>query len=949
MLQSSDLASLTVANTMAWLPLEIAAKGAAVLAVGSICALLARGASAAVRHMIWTLTLAGAFLAPVAGALLPGWRIEMPSVETPGWVSAVIGRIPSYSLTESHTVSDTHSVSAIETGDGASAISSRWSADAVAGIAPGAPIEEIAVESAVPAAGIPVADARALEVPVAKTAIAGVAVAVVPDGLKPAVALAPLGTQGEAASSVRAFLIAVWLLGVVAALVPPVVGMARVSSLVRRARPMRGGRWALLAPSAMREIDVRRRVRFLELEEPVMPMTSGILRPVVLLPVGDFDSTIAQRLDVLRHELAHVRRHDCLTQLIAQLACAVNWFNPLAWLAARQMRIEREQACDDEVLRAGTKASEYAEYLMRVARDTHMSTAAAFGALAMARPSQLAVRLRAVLEDGRRRERLSASLTTRATFGAACLVAAIGTVTPVSADARIVSDVPDTIIVPSAGAVPEMDAVPHAVAVVAEPAGVVVLAAPRPARIGEPATLPSLGTLAGVEWPANAIAMMGAAECERAASRRGQSSHTNWTSSDEGSKRWRVRWSDGDCSFEVDARGDIRYNSDITDIEAISRGGAFTLEQHIGDDTRRVSIRPGADGTLERSYSVNGDRREWDAAARRWFADALLMLERRTAFAVDQRVPVILQGGGVDAVLREISLLEADYARRRYYTKLLSIRQLDQSQVRRVVEQAGAQMTSDYELAELLLAVAKLGAFSDASHPAFVTAVKNIDSDYERRRALNALLKRERLAPETVEALLEVASTIKSDYELAELLIDVAKQYAINERTRPVYIKAVGSIESDYEQRRVLATIVASGGLTADVTRSLLQSARSINSDYELAEFLIAISKNGVLEESTSGAYFAAADQIRSDYEQRRVLMPLVRRDLLTKELAKGILASALKLESDYECAELLVAFANAITIDDDLRPAFERVADTIQGEYEYGRAMSAIRRRVTR
>jgi len=40
---------------------------------------------------------------------------------------------------------------------------------------------------------------------------------------------------------------------------------------------------------------------------------------------------------------------------------------------------------------------------------------------------------------------------------------------------------------------------------------------------------------------------------------------------------------------------------------------------------------------------------------------------------------------------------------------------------------------------------------------------------------------------------------------------------------------------------------------------------------------------------------------------------------------------------------------ANAITIDDDLRPAFERAADTIQSEYDYGRAMGSVRRRVTR
>ena len=376
----------------------------------------------------------------------------------------------------------------------------------------------------------------------------------------------------------------------------------------------------------------------------------------------------------------------------------------------------------------------------------------------------------------------------------------------------------------------------------------------------------------------------------------------------------------------------------------------FSIEQHIGDDTKRLVIRPRDDGTLERTYSVNGAHQEYDAAAKAWFAEALVALDRQTAFAADQRVPAILERGGVDAVLQEIDLVATDYARRRYYTKLLSMRQLDRSQVKRVVDQAGASMSSDYELAELLVAVSKLDAFGDDSHTSFVTAAKKINSDYERRRALNALLQKDRLAPATVAALLDAASTIGSDYELAELLIDVSKRYAINDQTRPTYIKALGSIQSDYEHRRVLAAIVAGGGLSPAVNRTLLEDARRIGSDYELAEFLIQTAKAGGLDASTSDAYFAAADKIKSDYEHHRALTPLLSRDILkSSDLAKAVLASAARIDSDYECASLLVEFANAITIDDNLRPAFEKAADTIQGEYEYGRAMAAVRRRVTR
>ena len=938
MLQATDLAVLTVSDSAASLLLEGALEGAAILLLGTGCALLARGASAAVRHVIWTLTLTGAFVAPMVGLFLPQWRVAIP-----GWVgpaSAVTGAGAAYSsVTRPHTVIEMHSApqaGALGRPSTSSRSSTATNSSVSVDVAPA--LRPVVVETPITPEAAPLAAPAVVTMARARTFGESVGT------------LRGAGAWFDA--SVAPWLVTLWLLGLVVSLAPTVVGMARVSALVGRARPMRGGRWALLAPSAMREIDIRRRVRFVELDEPVMPMTCGILRPVVLLPAGDFGSSIAQRLDVLRHELAHVRRHDCLTQLVAQLACGVNWFNPLVWIAAREMRAERERACDDEVLRAGAKASDYADYLLRVARETRMSTAAAFGALAMARPSQLAIRLRAVLDDGRRRERASRSFATLATIGAAFVAALVGMAKPAPADARIVVPVPHAVTAAASELGAPAIAVVDATLIVGE------------AIVGEAiiAGAPSLGAIDALETRLVSIAVPdvrtsmvsamlppSAAECERNARASGKESHSSSISSDDDSKRWRLRWSRGDCSYEVDARGEIRFNRDLTDIESISSGGSFTLEQHDGDEVRRLTIRPGADGALERTYWVNGDRRPFDDAARSWLGEALVAIERRTAFASDQRVPALLQSGGVDAVMREIALLEADYARRRYYTKLLAARELSAPQVRGVVEQAGATISSDYELAELLVAVSALDAFGDNSHKAFVTATTTIESDYERRRTLNALLKRDRLSTATVESLLEAASTIRSDYELAELLIDVSRQYAIGASTRPMYVKAVGSIESDYEHRRVLSAIIAGGGLTPEATRALLDDASRIQSDYELAEFLVAISGKGVLDASTRGAYFAALSGIGSDYEHRRALAPLLERDLMTKELAKGILASAMKIESDYENAELLIALANVITIDQDLRADFDRAAATIESEHEYGRVMSAVRRRVTR
>ena len=913
-------------------------KGTAILLLGTACSLLARGASAATRHMIWTLTLGGALVVPAVSAVVPRWTVP-------------VGFWP---FARPELANSTHELSVPAALTGASS-------NAVLALAPrGESVSRSSDETPGPAvftAPSGAAPERAKSLGAGRAPASAPAIAIesrrvtIPPA--PAVVSAPVAAAAArpaaAPTSFIPWLATLWIAGVLISLLPTAAGLARLAIVGRRARAIHGGRWALLIPSAMRELDVRRRVRFVELDGPVMPMTWGVFHPVVLLPADDFNSTIEQRLDVLRHELAHVRRYDCLTQLIGQLACAVHWFNPLAWVAARALRVERERACDDEVLRAGGKASDYAEYLLRVARSTRIMGAAALGGLAMARPSQMAGRLLAVLDDRRRRGRVSPWATAHAGVIAGLVITGVAAASPVAShesEAAPIAAVQGSRTTTSDNgiSVSPIQLDEPAGAGVASPSTLAPLVATTPVESGT--STPALAESLEPETPSMSLTPQ--APCDRNA--RGEnSSHTNWNSSDNGSKRWVVRWSEGDCSYELEARGDVKFNRDVTDIESISRGGSFTLEQHIGDDTKRLVVRPRDDGTLERSYSENGARREFDAAARTWFAEVLVTLDRQTAFAADQRVPAILERGGVDAVLKEITLVQTDYARRRYYTKLLSMRQLDRAQVKRVVEQAGADMTSDYELAELLVALSKLDAFGDDSHTAFVTAAKKIQSDYERRRALNALLQRDRLAPATVSALLDAASTIDSDYELAELLIDVSKRYAINEQTRPTYIKALGSIKSDYEHRRVLSAIVAGGGLTPAVNRTLLEDAARIGSDYELAEFLIQMGKKGALDASTRDAYFAAADKIKSDYEHRRALMPLVTRDLLTKDLAKSVLASAAKIDSDYECSELLIAVANTITIDDDLRPAFEKAADTLQGEYEYGRAMSAVRRRVTK
>lgn len=110
---------------------------------------------------------------------------------------------------------------------------------------------------------------------------------------------------------------------------------------------------------------------------------------------------------VLLHELAHAKRWDCLTKLVAHVACSVYWFNPLTWLALTRLQSESERACDDLVLNAGSKPSNYAEHILRIASGLQTGAFAAHSSIAMARRSNLEGRLLAILDPRRNRRSLT--------------------------------------------------------------------------------------------------------------------------------------------------------------------------------------------------------------------------------------------------------------------------------------------------------------------------------------------------------------------------------------------------------------------------------------------------------------------------------------------------------------------------------------------------------------
>jgi beta-lactamase regulating signal transducer with metallopeptidase domain len=193
-----------------------------------------------------------------------------------------------------------------------------------------------------------------------------------------------------------------WATGVLVVIGGLLRGHLALAALAARARPVECAAWQALLQETRGALAISRPVRLLRSDGTVVPLTWGTWRPAVLLPAGADDWSDVQRRAVLLHELAHVRRLDCLLAVVAHLACALWWFHPGAWWAARRLRIERERACDARVLLAGVRRSDYAECLLQIsdaARGLRQSWVVACTP-GLFRRGDLRGRLRTILNPG---------------------------------------------------------------------------------------------------------------------------------------------------------------------------------------------------------------------------------------------------------------------------------------------------------------------------------------------------------------------------------------------------------------------------------------------------------------------------------------------------------------------------------------------------------------------
>ena len=212
----------------------------------------------------------------------------------------------------------------------------------------------------------------------------------------------------------------VWGAGAWLCLLPVLAGTWHLRALRRSGSSCARGDALLRRLSA--EAGLHRSIAVRVHESIPGPMTYGMLRPVILLPL-DAESWSDDALSrAMIHELEHVRRGDWLSQYMARIVGALYWFHPLVWMVWRRLSLEAERACDDAVLRR-SEATAYAHQLVLLAE--RLASTATPPLLAMAACRDLSTRVRAVLDGAQARGRAGALPVATAIVAAALFVAAV--------------------------------------------------------------------------------------------------------------------------------------------------------------------------------------------------------------------------------------------------------------------------------------------------------------------------------------------------------------------------------------------------------------------------------------------------------------------------------------------------------------------------------------------
>ena len=843
---------VTHSSIQSALPLLIdtALKGAILVIIAASAAYLLRKRSAASRHAVWTAAVIGHLAIPAFILVLPEWKV--PVLPAAPWMrSEPTASVALTPVNDQKAPIETPNLAAPTTGAQSNAIASGK--EAASG--------QVSNRSA----SIPSTSSKA-----------------------------PIG------ASIIPLLATIWFAGAIIVLLRLAIGTWRVGQLARDGTRVEDGVWLSLAQRLANRLGVTRPLILLRGERLAVPVTWGIVYPAVLLPQDSNSWTEERRRFVLVHEMAHVKRFDALTQLIAQIAVAVFWFDPLVWFSAHQMRVEREHACDDYVLRDGTVPSLYAGELLEMVRSigtpSHDRAAPAFAALAMARRSEFEGRMLSILDPRLDRKTLNRRGTLMTAVIVALLTLPLAALRPYQQPAAHADEFPASFKVS-----------------ISEPAKSGLPATPAPVSTGAASAQPppTVGSAAVTSKGASPTTW----SCDNyRASQHGTSTHIN--SSDNGASQiLQYLVTTADHCAEATVVGPAKFSADETRIAQLAPGGFARFRERTSTFDRAVSVTPVGDGSLSYAAMTDGRSVPFDAAMQSWLSQLLPEVLREAAINVPERVARLRAQGGVPAVLQEIGRMHSSSAKRAHYEELIKHGPtLSAGDAERIAQQVATDLTSSGDLSSVLQMLPRSAVQSHGARRAIADALSKISSSGDRANTLQVLAPN--ADPELLILLANAAADLPSSGDKANFLIATAAEYLTpsNEPLRDAYFRAVKTVQSSGDMANVLISAIPYGHANSDVAFHVIDASKGIVSSGDAANVLISLSSQRVLQSGTPRATLAAIQRtltMASSGDRAIVLMSFASNNLLsTPEVRDAFTKAALALPSEGDRANVLASAA---------------------------------------
>jgi beta-lactamase regulating signal transducer with metallopeptidase domain len=825
--------------------LDSALKGVVLVALAAVATYALAKRSAASRHAVWTAAVIGHLSIPILMLVLPAWKIQ--SLPAAPWTRSAAASAPLAAPTA------TPATRVVERAGDDPGISNH---------------QTVAPLGSVPSTQNNVAAAMPGSVSVVS--------------VKPSRIVIAAG---------------IWLLGALLILLRLAIGTWRVNQLAREGQRVEDGAWLSLTQRLANRLGVTRPLTLLRGERLAVPVTWGIVYPAVLLPEDSDAWPEERRRFVLVHEMAHVKRFDALTQLLAQVAVAVFWFDPLVWIAAHRMRVEREHACDDYVLRDGTTPSLYAGELLEMVRSigtpTHDRAAPAFAALAMARRSEFEGRMLAILDPRQDRHTFHRKGTFMTAIALALLVLPLAALRPYEAPAARADEFPESFKI----SIQDGPAAPTPAA----KSAATVVGAITPLQTGAVAATRASQK---ARWSCEAYPVGTVLH--------GTSSHISAHTDNDGDRFDFLVSEPGRCT-EAALIGKAIFSADETHIAQLSPGSFARFRERTSEADRAVSVVPLGDGSLSYTATVNGRPAPFDDSMSRWLSGLLPRVLRELGVNVPDRVARLRAQGGVPAVLAEISRINSGSSKRMHYEELIKHGPaLSQADAEKIARQVGRDLTSSGDLSAVLQMLPRSAVQSPGVRAAVGSALNQIQSSGDKASTLEYLAPN--ADPDMLLVLARAAESLPSSGDKANFLLATAAEFLTprNAALRTAFFRTASTLASSGDMANVLLASIPYAHSNPDVVYDVIDGSASLASSGDAENVLLSVISQRALTPQMTRATMGAIQRtlsMGSSGDRANVLIAIAQAKLLTtSELRDAFAKAAMALPSEGDRSNVLAA-----------------------------------------